>query len=251
MVLIDPAREADFVRRRGDLVLYRRAFKCSCTMNPGDDPDANRASVNCTVCDGLGFTYGPPTPIIVTIVNITYQKQLLDSGVAAPGDLLMSLSPFESNLVSSYDVINFTYILGEPYEGDTVKRTNPGPDLLSYPPVLVFSCFFIDQSNNYTMVNYQQGVDFVISSRNLTWLPGKGPLVGAPYQIKYNCRYDWEVYVDASVRFEVGHSLGQKAILRKREVPVPIFTGQIGSGISRTQATSRSAATVALTVNRA
>lgn len=227
MPLISLPNQANFVASRGDPVLWRRAYKCPCTIR--GDADGNRASVNCKVCDGLGNTYATPVAMTGILVNCSFRKDLLETGLVEPGDYLLSLSPFERNFVSDFDVINLTNRQGESYDGDTIQRLETGPDLLSFALVVFFKCFSIDLSNDDAITEYLPGVDFTVSGRQLTWLTNRGPDVGTNYEIKYTARFDWEAYVTPMTRIERGNSLGQRVLLRKRTLAVPVYSGVIAT----------------------
>lgn len=216
----------DFVARHGDVVIWRSAVKCSCSST--NTPDANRSRTDCDLCDGLGFVYAAPVSLTGLATSIEYSKQLLDAGIGAPGNMVLGLAPDEPNFVSDYDIIQLTVPGGEPYEGDTLQRRIDGlPDELAYTPVKITTCFSIipgvDDVSPDTRVNYVRGVDFTISGRSLTWITGHGPDPGTPFSIKYTAQFDWEVFNAPMVRVEAGQSLGQRALLRKREIPIPIF----------------------------
>jgi hypothetical protein len=216
----------DFVIRHGDKVAWRRANKCPCSSR--NEADANRARTNCPLCDGFGYMYDAPVLITGLVTGISFNKQLLDLGIVNPGDLLLGLAPGERNLVTDFDIINLvSFGTGENYDGDTITRDPDGaPDELSYTPVNVLSCFSAngnDDGTDWTRTDYVQNVDFTLDGRDLTWLPGKGPEKGSTFSIKYTARFDWEAYSSPSIRFEAGVNIGQRVLLRKRELPVPLF----------------------------
>lgn len=171
--------------------------------------------------------YDAPVTLQGMLVGNAFMKQLIDVGIANPGDMALSLNPNEINLLSDYDIVNFTYGPGESYEGDTLVRNSDGnPDQLAFTPVQIINCLSIS-GDRKTAIKYAQGTDFTLSGRALTWLPGKGPQQGTPYQIKYTARFDWMVSTPPALRFEDAFggsgNLGQRVLLRKREVPIPIF----------------------------
>lgn len=227
MPTFDRFLQSDFVSRHSNRVNWRRASKCPCSSL--NQPDANRATLDCPLCDGFGFIYDPPVALLGMLVGNAFMKQLLDVGIANPGDMVLSLNPNEINLLSDYDIINFAYAPGEPYEGDTLvrdKKSTGDPDDLSFTPVQIINCMSIS-GDRKSVLNYVQGIDFTISGRSLTWLHGKGPQRQTPYQIKYTARFDWMVSTPPALRFEDAFggsgNLGQRVLLRKREVPIPIF----------------------------
>jgi len=206
----------EFVTRHGDIVLWRRAYKCPC----GATPDADRALLSCAGCHGLGLIYDAPVQIIGLVTGITRDKELLESGFAEPGDMLLGLAPDEPNFLSENDSVRITWDRGQPYEGDTIKRSSSGPDLLSYDADMVERCFTINPATG-VITTYGSESDFQISDNQLSWLAGHGPPVGAVYSIKYSAFFDWIVFFGPKDRFEQGVNLGQRVMLRKRHLVFP------------------------------
>jgi hypothetical protein len=200
----------DFVARHGDQVQWLQASKCPCGSSA-------EVRVTCFLCHGQGWRYAAPLLLTALVTGIDHRRDLLQSGFAQPGDLLLGLAPSEMHLISDFDLIRLTWTSGSPYEGDLITRRDGPTDILSYEAREVLSCFAVSQSEQ-RVITYVPGVDFTISGRTLTWISSNAPDVGSRYSIKYNVIYDWVVFLSPGDRYEGGQSLGQHNLLRKRHL---------------------------------
>lgn len=215
----DPILQNAFVTSpvdgHGETLLWRRASKCPCSLDGG----SSRALLACKACGGAGWLYDAPKIIVAIFIVITNQKEYLETGVLQPGDVLMGCAPAEANFISDWDMIQPTWPIGEPFEGDVIVRGDENnPDKLSYAPVKVLNCFTIDATTG-VQTFYTQGLDFTISGRFVTWITHLAQ--GTQYSIKYSTNYEWIVFATPADRFDKGWDIGQKIPLRKRHIILP------------------------------
>lgn len=196
----------------GEALLYRRASKCPCSMVG----DANRALLSCAACKGIGWIYATPIPTIAIITGIRNEKQLLDTGIAEPGDLLMGCAPGQNVFITDWDTIQMTWPQGQPYDGETIKHGASPTDILSYDPIKVLECFTVDPDSGVITPYQGDDPDFTISGREITW---NIPMAeGTVYSIKYTTNYIWVAFVTPTDRYDMGLNIGQKVLLRKRHL---------------------------------
>jgi hypothetical protein len=204
-----------FVTRHGDTVQHRQAMKCPC----GATPDANRARFSCPVCLGLGFRYSAPVSLIGLVTGVRHERDLVIAGVAAPGDCMLGLSPYETRVLGDWDCIRLSWADGEPYDGDVLTRgIDTMADALTYDVKAVTAVFSVDP-NTGAITTYVSGTDFVIAGRTLTWQAGEAmPTPGTAYTAAYRAIFEWVCFVAPLQRYERGTKLGQRALLRKRHL---------------------------------
>jgi hypothetical protein len=207
-----------FLTRHAEQLSWYKGFLCPC----GSARDAARANANCTLCHGAGTRYDAPKELLGIVTDVTKQKTLLEAGIALPGDLLLGLSPFEKNLLSSNDLIEMSqWKRGQPFEGELLERSPEGPtDTLLYRAKEIFRCFSIDP-NTQTETVYQHGTDFTVSGAVVTWIDGRPqPPAESIYSINYSAVVSYHVFVPPQDRLEGAVNLGQKALLRAKHVVV-------------------------------
>ena len=203
----------DFVQRHGESVRWYRGSQCPC----GSLGDANRSRTTCIHCVGTGTRYEAPKTLTAIVTGVTRDKNLLDAGVADPGDCLMGLSPRETEMLSDWDMIELQWEQGQPFEGDVLIRGSGATDVLSYPPKKIFSCVQIDATTQ-VLTSYVEGVNFTVAGRVLTWTVAQPqPAVGQAFSIKYSAVFQWIVFRSPFDRREQDVNLGQRVLLKKRE----------------------------------
>lgn len=208
----------DFIRRHGEMLDYYTSMKCTCSLLPTGayTGDANRADPNCLACKGLGLIWRSAGKILGMITNVVSQKELLEAGIAAPGDLI--LSPGLSYTVSDYDKIELTWADGIPFEGQLVKKgVGSAKDKVHYRIVKVSDCLKIDPATG-TITTYTVDVDFTFNGTEITWISSKKPEDGTFYSIKYGALVEWICFAPPQPRYERGTNLGQRIVLRKKHL---------------------------------
>jgi len=208
-----------FVAFHGQTLNYYSEAVCPCQFSPYST-DPNRPLLNCQVCQGGGHVYTGPTTIIGLVTSIRNQQELIDIGVAAPGDFILGMPPTSSVYLKDFDIVQIPEMpLG--FYGQVIVRGAGATDTLAYTPSVISRVFSGNPATGAT-TNYTQGTDFTVSGKIITWVSGHGPNPTSTYSISYNCVYDWVLFVSAMERFDGSSTnLGQRAILRKRDVVFP------------------------------
>jgi hypothetical protein len=179
-------------------------------------PDANRANPNCKACKGLGYFWIPSGQVIALITSVSQQKDLLQSGIAAPGDLVMS--PDMRYTISDYDKIQMTWGDGIPYEGQLVTRSaTSDSDTVYYEIMSMESCVQVNPTSG-EITTYAVDVDFTVSGNTITWISDKRPANRSIYSIKYGALIDWICFAPPQPRYERGTNLGQRIVMRKKHL---------------------------------
>lgn len=201
-----------------------KGLKCTCSINQigSNVSDPNRANLNCKACGGLGWVWIPEGKVQGLVTGISQRKDLLDAGIAVPGDMVFS--PQIGTIIADYDVIQMTWPEGIPWEGEVIVRGSETTDtsfyaLLSVPPG---SCISVDSSTG-VITTYQPGIDFSFSGRIITWgLSSNQPIVGSNYSLRGNVLLDWICFVPPKPRYERQTDLGYDVVLRKKHL---VFNG--------------------------
>lgn len=214
------AAQMDQIRQRGERVSLFHGLKCTCSISQtgaAAAPDPNRANPSCQACRGLGWVWISAGQIQGLVTNILQRKDLLQAGIAAPGDMVFS--PQIGTVLADYDMIQLTWPDGIPWEGETIRRGSGHTDTAFYELLSVHpgSCISINPATG-TITHYEASVDFTFSGRTITWLTGHGPAAGSVYSIRYQALIDWICFVPPQPRRERGTDLGQYAVLRKKHV---------------------------------
>lgn len=177
--------------------------------------DANRADPNCLACKGLGMIWIPSGTIIGMVTNISQQKDLIDAGIASPGDLV--LSPSDRYTVSDYDKIQIHWHEGVPYEGQLIRRSYEDFDTANYIITDIIDCLSVDPSTGESTI-YKVDEDFTFSGTKITWISDNKPAENDFYSIKYSATVDWICFAPPQPRRERGTNLGQKVIMKKKHL---------------------------------
>lgn len=203
-----------FVSRHGETVQYKKAYLCPC----GTTPDPARVRPDCFLCFGRGQVYASALPMVGMVTAIKREKELLEAGIAQPGDLVFSPSPKETRMLSEGDVIELGTWSGQPFQGELIKRARGGlVDMLAYPPVTIQRCFTVDQSAQ-TQRDFTSPTHFSVNGKLLTWTAtaANRPLADQVYSLAYTARVEWVVFLPPQDRIEGAVNLGQKVMLRAR-----------------------------------
>lgn len=223
------------IEDRGDEVVHEVGVSCptcrkedayaSTIMIEGQPGTAMNGRMNCPSCYGLGWVYRNAKCIrgLVTGVQTGANKQLLDAGIAVPGDAVFSPSLKECPL-SDYDRLTMLYPtpVGD---GQTIVRNAANMDinqtldtgLATDEDRLWYNCHSVNWCEDQYGRVYQQNADFTINERIIKWI-GNKPADGVTYVVKYNAYLEWLVFASPFTRFDNARSLGQKVLIRKAHV---------------------------------
>lgn len=227
------------IQDRGDWVIWETGVACprcrredtTASFNEVSPTEATRIrEVHCQNCFGTGFIYRNATKVLGLLTGVNAgNRQLLDIGVAQPGDCVFSPS-LQSLEMQDMDRVTLciTDVLNE---GQTIQRAAAHlsnarlrpTDLATTEDRLWYSgngcVVWCEDENN---VVYDVGGDFEIVDNVIRWI-GRKPADGVFYVLKYNYYPEWIVYASPLQRFDRGRSLQGRVMLRKKHV---VFTQQ-------------------------
>lgn len=203
------------IRTEGERCNYFTGMKCTCqNLQPGSPyANTNQSDPNCAACHGIGLVWMPSGQIVGLVDDINQHQELLDIGIAQPGDMVFS--PQIETELDKYDMVQLPWEI--PTEPELITRGTTQTDNTFYGILSVpkSGCITVDSTTG-AITQYYQNTDFTFSGNAITWLTGRGPTAGTIYSFKYNALVDWIVFTFPQPRRERGTDLGQKVILRKR-----------------------------------
>jgi hypothetical protein len=231
--------QEELIRDQGAYMLHEIAISCTCRVEDtfaGLEGDAKkrRRDPYCPRCRGEGYLYRDPIVLQGLATSIRQQRNILDAGIAQPGDMLFSpqLSPpptmqtDSSRKIGSWDKLTATW--DQPLDdGHVLVRgaatlnenkglktgLSPDEDRLWYEPSTAIWC---EDDNG---VVYNDGEDFQLGPGKILKWVGKRPIVGQRFVIKYNCYFEWIVFAPPQERRgRDNDDLGQLVMLRKRHI---------------------------------
>jgi hypothetical protein len=193
------------------------------------DGELQTRSPHCKNCNGDGWLFRDPVIVRGLATSIRQQKNILDVGIAQPGDMQFSIGPGflgcgqESRRVGRND--KFTATWSQPLDdGQTIVRAaasmaeNIGldnnveidEDRLWYEPDASLWC---EDENG---VVYGDG-DFTLGpGRVIKWI-GNAPRQGVKYSIKYTAYLEWLAWAPPMERVDRNNEdMGPLIFLRKR-----------------------------------
>lgn len=222
------------IQDRGDYVIWETGIACphcrrddaTTSFNTKNPNEASRIRlVDCENCHGYGFIYRNATKVLglLTAVNAG-NRQLIDLGLALPGDCVFSPSLYEQEMQDMDRVtLCITDVL---HEGQVIQRNaahlsnrRTVPTTLSVNEDRLWyngngCAIWCEDENN---VVYNVDVDFQIVDNVIRWI-GKKPADGVYYTVKYHYYPEWIVYASPLQRVDRGRNLQQRVVLRKKHV---------------------------------
>jgi hypothetical protein len=164
-------------------------------------------------------------------VSIRQQRNILDAGVAQPGDMQFSPGPGEAGGCGSTRRVGngdkFTATWDQPLDdGQTIVRgaahmdenlrlefnVNPDEDRLWYEPGSALWCEDEDG------VVYKPG-DFELGPGRVIHWVGNRPQIGTKYTLKYTAYFEWIVWAPPQERVDHANlDLGPLIFLRRRHI---------------------------------
>ncbi len=212
----DLAIDNNFFAEKGQIIKLYRSMYCPCGSDPSNPTRSNN---NCILCGGSGRFY--PDPPITKNVVITRVEQdnpdLIASGLAVPGDLVMTESMLDPYPSEQFDLVTPQWG-GMPFDGQIITRGSGTTDTLYYHAVNVDRCVTVNPSTG-VVTSYSPKTDFTFSGRALDWI--NPPPLGTNYSVRYSALFNYVVFPPAFIRREGGTDIGSKAILRKRHLVFP------------------------------
>lgn len=231
-------------------MLHEIALACTCRIEDvyagvKGDGEERRREPFCDRCGGDGWLFRNPDQVVGLATGIRQQRNILDAGVAQPGDMMFSPMPEEASCDSSgrrritqYDKLTALWdqplddgqVLirgaGTLHENKGLKTyLNENEDRLWYEPSSAVWCE--DDAGE----TYSEEGDFELGpGRIIRWV-GNSPRKGQRYSFKYNAFFEWIVFAPPNERVDRDNTdLGPSVLLRRRHVAIvndnPVGTAQ-------------------------
>lgn len=221
-------------------MLHEIALSCTCRVDDvyagiKGDGEERRREPYCDRCGGDGWLFRDPDQIVGLATSIRQQRNVLDAGIAQPGDMTFSPMPEEVTCestgrrrVTQYDKL--TALWDQPLDdGQVIVRgagtshenkslvthLSESEDRLWYEPSSSIWCED-DEGTTYT-----ENGDFELGpGRIIKWV-GNQPRVGQRYSFKYNAFFEWIVYAPPTERVDRDNNdLGSLVMLRRRHIAI-------------------------------
>jgi hypothetical protein len=229
-----PGVQEGLIQNRGSTMLHELAVSCTCRVEDTfaglkNDGKERRRDAFCPRCRGDGWLYRSPRLVIGIATSIRQQRNILDAGIAQPGDMQFSpsLEPPDCTLpyraIGAWDKLTATW--SQPLDdGHVLVRAaaqglptetflRPNEDRLWYEPDYAIWC----EDENAQV--YVEGTDFELGPGKIIRWIGRVPADHVRYTIKYAAFFEWIVFVPPQERRDRDNAnLGQLVFLRKRHV---------------------------------
>lgn len=232
-----PGLQEALIQSRGAKMLHEIAISCTCRVEDtfaglvGDGKERRRFPF-CPRCRGDGWLYREPMLLTGLTTSIRQQRNILDAGIAQPGDMMFSPSMKSQDCakdhrqVGAWDKLTATWtqplddghvlVRGAATQDENkglITNLNEDEDRLWYEPGESIWCEDEDG------VVYSGGADFTLGPGKLIKWIGKRPLPRKRYTIKYTAYFEWIVFQPPQERIDRNNAnLGQLVFMRKRHI---------------------------------
>lgn len=221
-------------------MLHEIAIACTCRNEDiysglQNDGKERRRDPHCPRCNGDGYLYRSPLVVTGLAVNIRQQRNILDAGIAQPGDMTFSPKPemgncsFPNRKISNYDKLTAmwpqtvddgqTIVRGAATRDDNKNLKTfllENEDRLWYEPA---EAVWVEDDEGKT---YREGVDFKLGPGKIVRWFGNKPYTGQRYTFKYTAYFEWIVFSPPQERRDRdSRDLGPVVMLRKRHIAFP------------------------------
>ena len=231
-----PGLQSGLISNRGSDMLHEVGIACAkCRTEDvfeGMSGDGKRKRFpDCGICDD-GWLFRSPLIVRGLATSIRQQKNILDAGIAQPGDMMFSPEPSDTlcgqeNRRYARDD-KFTATWSQPLDdGQTIVRgaatfnennildtgINITEDRLWYEPE---SSLWCEDENG---IKYEEDVDFELGpGKVIRWI-GASPAVRTRYTLKYNAFFEWMCFTPPQERRDRDNNdIGSLIFLRRRHV---------------------------------
>lgn len=235
-----PGLQQSFIAERGVQMLHEIGVLCTCQVEDTyagvkKDGKDRRREPFCPRCGGDAKLYRDGSLIVGIATSIRQQRNIIDAGVAQPGDMLFSpdmgsaagscetdggrVIAVGDKLIATWDqplddgqvIIRGAGTTGE----NATLNTNleDTEDRLWYEPLRSIWC------EDEEGIVYTANADFILGpGRIIKWVGNRPPL-GRRYTIKYTAFFEWIVFAPAQERYDRDAlNLGPLVFLRKRHI---------------------------------
>lgn len=222
------------IQDRGDEVIHEIGVACPrcrredvvASFNERNPNEAIRIrEINCPNCHGYGFIYRNATRVrgLLTQINAG-NRQLIDAGIAMPGDCVFSpslgaceIQDMDRVTLCVTDVMNEGQTIQRGAAHLSTARLRPTDlaeteDRLWYPGS---GCVEWCEDENFVV--YEANADFQVIDNKIRWI-GRSPTPGTFYTLKYHYYPEWIAYASPLQRVDRGRSLGGRVVLRKKHI---------------------------------
>ena len=207
------------IANRGQVLVHEMGVSCTCRSGDRSEPVVGGSGkFNCGKCEN-GIMYRNPRQIMGLISGIGYQRQLLETGFANPGDCVLSVSPNLDAPPADFDKITFTWPENI-NDGQVIIRgaegENPHVSLKANEDRLHYKGAKSLHVEDEDGVIYYENSDFYFEGRKIVWI--NAPEKNKRYVIKYMAYLEWIVFNSPMSRRDKDGSLGYRVILRKKHI---------------------------------
>jgi hypothetical protein len=228
-----PGLQQSLIDDRGSEMLHEVAISCTCRVADTaaglvNDGKENRRDPFCQRCRTDGWLYRAPQLVVGLATSIRQQRNILDAGIAQPGDMQFSPSLQSPDCQIAYRSIGawdrLTATWAQPLDdGHVLVRAAaqqlpvpsglmPNEDRLWYEPAEAIWCE--DEDGKQYAVNS----DFELGPGKIIRWIGRAPAAHKRYTIKYSAYFEWIVFAPPQERRDRDQNMGQLVFLRKRHV---------------------------------
>lgn len=231
-----PGLQESLIENRGSVMIHEVGVQCTCRLddtyaNLKDDGQSALRDPFCPRCRGDNFLYRAPQLVKGLATSIRQQRNILDAGIAQPGDMQFSPEIDDGctpgfRRVGAWDKLTATW--DQPLDGGQVILRGAGTanenkqlrtylkdneDRLWYEPSTSVWC---EDENG---VQYTQDADFELGPGKIIRWIGNQPAQRLRYTMKYNAFFEWIVYQPPQERRDKDNAdIGQLCFLRKKHV---------------------------------
>lgn len=232
-----PGLQENLIQNRGARLLHEIGISCTCRVEDTyagikDDGKERRREPFCPRCRGDGWLYRSPQLLTGIVTSIRGQRNILDAGIAMPGDMLLSpefgdvCGDIDRRSIGAFDKITATW--PQPLDdghvlvrGAATSYENKGlqtflqsnEDRLWYEPAKSVWC------EDDKGVVYSEGADFELGPGKIIRWVGNKPYDSQRYTIKYEAYFEWISFQPAQERRDRDNeNLGQLVFLRRRHI---------------------------------
>jgi hypothetical protein len=167
----------DLIEKKGYQLVHYKGMLCPCLNPATGQPDPN-----CNFCE-RGWQYYGKEDIAGVITGVTHEKQYAEAGGFMLGAMQLTVKAdvrlgYHDRIIHTDSIIPFS---------ELITRSDTDKDRLKYLPAEFER--IVDAAGK----EYQQGVNFTVDDRVITWMGDSIPAPGAPISLAYMTHPVWLV----------------------------------------------------------